>query len=68
MYPIYTIHRDPEILGDGVEGFRPERWFGLGQAWIQEMFYPFSHGPRTDHPDENDRCALLIERVWQGTS
>jgi benzoate 4-monooxygenase len=45
--PIYTIHRDPDIWGDDVEAFWPERWFELDQAWIQEMFYPFSYGPRS---------------------
>ena len=43
--PIYTIHRDQDIWGDDAEAFRPERWFELDWAWIQEMFYPFSHGP-----------------------
>ena len=45
--PIYTIHRDPKIWGEDAEAFRPERWFELDQARIQEMFYPFSHGPRS---------------------
>ena len=45
--PIYTIHRDLEICGDDVEAFRPERWFELNHAWIQEMLFPFSHGPRS---------------------
>jgi hypothetical protein len=45
--PIYTIHRDPEIWGADAEAFRPERWFELDQARIQEIFYPFSHGPRS---------------------
>jgi benzoate 4-monooxygenase len=45
--PICTIHRDPEIWGNDAEAFRPERWFELDQARIQEIFYPFSHGPRS---------------------
>ena len=45
--PIYTIHRDPEIWGNDSEAFRPERWFELDQARIQEIFFPFSHGPRS---------------------
>ena len=61
--PIYTIHLDPEIWGPDAEEFRPERWFELDQSRIPEIFYPFSHGPRsveirnrfvcTNWPDEN---------------
>lgn len=44
--PSYTIHRDPEIWGNDVEAFRPERWFEQDQAGIQKTFNPFSYGPR----------------------
>ena len=45
--PSYTIHRDPEIWGNDVEAFRPERWFEQDQAGIQKAFNPFSYGPRS---------------------
>ena len=32
---------------DGVEAFRPEQWFKLDKSWIQEMFFPFWHDPRS---------------------
>ena len=48
--PTYTIHRDPEVWGDDVEVFRPERWFERDQAEIQKMFNPFSYGPRSVQP------------------
>ncbi|KAF9445726.1 cytochrome P450 monooxygenase [Macrolepiota fuliginosa MF-IS2] len=44
--PSYTIHRDPEIWGEDIEAFRPERWFERDQADIQKTFNPFSVGPR----------------------
>ena len=44
--PSYTIHRDPEIWGNDVEAFRPERWFEQDQAGIRKTFNPFSYGPR----------------------
>jgi len=44
--PSYTIHRDPEIWGNDVEAFRPERWFEQDQVGIQKTFNPFSYGPR----------------------
>ena len=45
--PSYTIHRDPEIWGNDVEAFRPERWFEQDQVGIQKTFNPFSFGPRS---------------------
>ena len=45
--PSYTIHRDPEIWGNDVEAFRPERWLEQDQAGIQKTFNPFSYGPRS---------------------
>ena len=49
--PSYTIHRDPEIWGNDVDAFRPERWFEQDQAGIQKTFNPFSYGPRSvEHP------------------
>ncbi|KAK0495831.1 cytochrome P450 [Armillaria luteobubalina] len=44
--PSYTIHRDPEVWGDDVEEYRPERWFERDNALIQKTFNPFSLGPR----------------------
>lgn len=44
--PSYTIHRDPNIWGEDVEAFRPERWFERDQEAIQKTFNPFSIGPR----------------------
>ena len=44
--PTYTIHRDPEVWGRDVEGFRPERWFEEDEKAIQKTFNPFSYGPR----------------------
>ncbi|KAK0192825.1 cytochrome P450 monooxygenase [Armillaria mellea] len=44
--PSYTIHRDPEVWGDEIEEYRPERWFERDNALIQKTFNPFSLGPR----------------------
>ena len=44
--PTYTIHRDPEIWGNDVNSFRPERWFEQDPTGIQKTFNPFSYGPR----------------------
>ncbi|KAK0452448.1 cytochrome P450 [Armillaria borealis] len=44
--PSYTIHRDPEVWGDDIEEYRPERWFERDNALIQKTFNPFSLGPR----------------------
>lgn len=44
--PSYTIHRNPEVWGEDVEIFRPERWFERDAAAIQKTFNPFSFGPR----------------------
>ena len=56
--PSYTIHRDPEIWGDDVEVFRPERWFERDQAEIQKMFDPFSYGPRSVQPGNRSWVSL----------
>ena len=48
--PSYTIHRDPEIWGNDVDAFRPERWFEQDQVGIQKTFNPFSYGPRSVKP------------------
>jgi benzoate 4-monooxygenase len=74
--PIYTIHRDPEIWGDDAEAFRPERWLEMDQAKIQEIFYPFSHGPRSVEVRNRSHAQInltklppwIIEGVWRGTS
>ncbi|KAK0495838.1 cytochrome P450 [Armillaria luteobubalina] len=44
--PSYTIHRDPEVWGDDVEEYKPERWFERDNALIQNTFNLFSLGPR----------------------
>lgn len=44
--PSYTIHRNPEVWGEDVEIFRPERWFERDAVAIQKTFNPFSFGPR----------------------
>ncbi|TFL04488.1 cytochrome P450 monooxygenase pc-bph [Pterulicium gracile] len=44
--PSYTIHRDPQIWGEDVEVYRPERWFEQDAVGIQKTFNPFSFGPR----------------------
>lgn len=44
--PTYTIHRDPNVWGEDVEAFRPERWFEQDKKLVQNTFNPFSYGPR----------------------
>ncbi|KDQ19990.1 hypothetical protein BOTBODRAFT_27392 [Botryobasidium botryosum FD-172 SS1] len=44
--PSYTIHRDPEVWGEDVEEYRPERWLVEDDTMIQKTFNPFSFGPR----------------------
>jgi len=51
--PSYTIHRDPEIWGNDVEAFRPERWFEQDRVGIQKTFNPFSYGPRLVKPTKH---------------
>ncbi|RKF61168.1 Benzoate 4-monooxygenase [Erysiphe neolycopersici] len=43
--PSYTIHHSPEIWGEDVEEFVPERWSRLTSRQ-KSSFFPFSHGPR----------------------
>ncbi|KAF9011513.1 cytochrome P450 [Hymenopellis radicata] len=45
--PSYTIHRDRDIWGEDVEGFRPERWLKEERKdKMARTFNPFSVGPR----------------------
>ncbi|KAI5084612.1 hypothetical protein GOP47_0000781 [Adiantum capillus-veneris] len=46
--PIASIHLDPELWGDGVYDFNPERFAeGISKAAKHPMaFLPFAHGPR----------------------
>jgi len=44
--PSYTIHRNPEIWGEDVDAYRPERWFERDGGDILKTFNPFSYGPR----------------------
>lgn len=44
--PSYSIHRDPEVWGDDVDSYRPERWSERDNVAIQKTFNPFSFGPR----------------------
>ncbi|KAI6251387.1 hypothetical protein HI914_00178 [Erysiphe necator] len=43
--PSYTIHHNPEIWGEDVEEFVPERWTRLTKRQ-KSAFFPFSQGPR----------------------
>ncbi|POS82623.1 hypothetical protein EPUL_006134, partial [Erysiphe pulchra] len=44
--PSYTIHHSPEIWGEDVEEFVPERWSRLTKRQ-KSSFFPFSQGPRS---------------------
>jgi cytochrome P450 len=40
---IYTLHRNPDVFGEDVESFRPERWKDIRPGW---NYLPFSGGGR----------------------
>ncbi|EEA27553.1 hypothetical protein TMatcc_004144 [Talaromyces marneffei ATCC 18224] len=45
--PSFTIHHDPDVWGDDVEVFRPDRWLPENLTPRQKVcFNPFSYGPR----------------------
>ena len=46
--PITAIHLDPELWGEGVHEFNPQRFaHGMSKAATHPMaFLPFAHGPR----------------------
>lgn len=46
--PTYSIHRAPEVWGQDVETFRPERWLEGDRSAMLKAFNPFSFGPRCD--------------------
>ena len=47
--PMLLIHHDPELWGDDVEEFRPERFLGgVSRASKDKLaLFPFGWGPRT---------------------
>lgn len=45
--PSYTIHHDPDVWGQDVDEFRPDRWLPENLSYRQKIgFNPFSYGPR----------------------
>lgn len=45
--PSFTIHHDPDVWGDDVEVFNPDRWLPENLTPRQKIcFNPFSYGPR----------------------
>jgi len=42
-WSVYTLHRDPEVFGEDVETFRPERWKDIRPGW---NYLPFGGGAR----------------------
>ena len=45
----YTIHRDPEVWGDSVADFQPERWLTTDPVAAKKArngFFGFGDGPR----------------------
>jgi len=63
--PIYAVHTDPNIWGDDVDLFKPERW--LSPLKDQHSFLPFGAGNRSC---VGNRFALieakiLIVRIFQ---
>ncbi|KAL4251988.1 cytochrome P450 family protein [Abortiporus biennis] len=58
--PTYTIHRDPNVWGEDIEAFRPERWFEQDKNAIQKTFNPFSYGPRSCVGRNLAQMELLI--------
>lgn len=43
MFNVYTMHRNPEVFGDDVDEFRPERWRDIRPFW---NYLPFGGGAR----------------------
>ena len=48
LLPIVTIHHDPDLWGEDVDEFRPERFAeGIAKASKDRLaFFPFGWGPR----------------------
>ncbi|CAI9089123.1 OLC1v1023632C1 [Oldenlandia corymbosa var. corymbosa] len=46
--PVILLHHDPEVWGDDVKEFKPERFAGgiANAAKTQGVFFPFGRGPR----------------------
>jgi len=44
--PSFTVHRARDVWGDGVDVYRPERWFEDDAGKMNKAFNPFSYGPR----------------------
>ncbi|KAF2226840.1 putative P450 monooxygenase [Elsinoe ampelina] len=46
----WVLHRRPEVFGEDVDAFRPERWLEASPAQLKEMkatMFQFGAGPRT---------------------
>lgn len=46
----WVLHRRPEVFGDDVDAFRPERWLEASPSQLKEMkstMFQFGAGPRT---------------------
>ncbi|KAF2033258.1 cytochrome P450 alkane hydroxylase [Setomelanomma holmii] len=43
LWSVYTMHRNPEVFGDDVDAYRPERWQSIRPGW---HYLPFSGGVR----------------------
>ncbi|KAF9781805.1 hypothetical protein BJ322DRAFT_1078464, partial [Thelephora terrestris] len=60
--PSYTIHRVPEVWGEDVEAFRPERWFKQDKADIQKTFNPACVGKNLVNMELQISMAIIFRR------
>jgi hypothetical protein len=64
LIPTYALQHRPDIWGDDVEDFRPERWEGRKTGW---EWIPFGGGPRkclgrkSHHSLSFSRSVLMFE-------
>jgi cytochrome P450 len=65
LIPLYAIQHRPDIWGEDVEDFRPERWQGrrIGWEWI-----PFGGGPRKclgrKFPPVYFACGIEVDQIF----
>ncbi|KAF3673147.1 putative two-component response regulator-like APRR2-like isoform X1 [Capsicum annuum] len=66
--PIYLVHRNPEVWGDGALMFNPERFSeGVSKAAKEPLYFPFGWGPRMciDNNFGMVEAKLVLSQILQ---